>query len=64
MYSNSINALLILRNIKKTSEADFRPGSEEDLAKAVSEVGPISVAIDAGHPGFQMYKYVFNITAI
>jgi len=39
-----------------TSFVNIRPGSEEDLAKAVSEIGPISVAIDAGHPGFQMYK--------
>jgi len=38
-----------------TSFKDVR-GGEEALAQAVSEVGPISVAMDAGHQSFQLYK--------
>jgi len=34
-----------------------RGGSETDLQAAVSQKGPISVAIDASHRGFQMYKH-------
>merc|ERR1712142_727518 len=30
-------------------------GSEEDLQKAIGEIGPVSVAIDAAHPSFQMH---------
>jgi len=31
-------------------------GSEEDLQNAIGEIGPVSVAIDAAHPSFQMYE--------
>jgi len=38
-----------------TSFKDVRKG-EENLQMAVSEMGPISVAMDAGHQSFQLYK--------
>jgi len=50
-YDESMSAASV------TGWKDIRRGSEEDLKAAVSEVGPISVAIDASHAGFQMYKH-------
>merc|ERR1711962_1922360 len=40
-----------------SSWKDIRRGSESDLQAAVSQQGPVAVAIDAGHRGFQMYKH-------
>jgi len=34
---------------------DIQQGSEEDLQAALSEVGPVAVAIDASHSSFQRY---------
>ena len=39
-----------------TGFMDIESGSEEDLLKAVTTIGPISVAIDAGQMSFHSYS--------
>jgi len=39
-----------------SSFVDVKRGSESALAQAISEIGPISVAMDAGHQSFQHYR--------
>ncbi|CAK8689935.1 unnamed protein product [Clavelina lepadiformis] len=58
MAKNDPKCLYNTRNKAATLTGcvDIARGSEAALMKAVEKVGPISVAIDAGHPSFQLYK--------
>ncbi|XP_017288596.1 procathepsin L [Kryptolebias marmoratus] len=44
------------RAVNVTGFVDISKGSEQALMEAVASVGPVSVAIDAGHSSFQFYS--------